>query len=178
MSTVALRAFEALDLSAVLPWFAHPDQRAFADDLPVRELELRPTSPGTEHCGARVLARHAWVADDEAGVPVAFAGAEIYDRPPFLGADGRPKRPSPTWRGSTAGLMLCVDPARWGGGYGRATLLAVASAEEVADADYLVGGIETGHQASQRCVAAAGFVPAASKPDREGMVDWIRRPTR
>ena len=49
MRTVALRAFEARDLPVVMPWFAHPDQREFAHDLPARELELRRTMPGTEH---------------------------------------------------------------------------------------------------------------------------------
>jgi len=178
MSTVALRPFEAPDLLQVLPWFAHPDQREFARDLPVRELDLRRTMPGTEHRGARVLARHAWVVDDEAGVPVAFVGAEIYDRAPFLDARGRPNRPAPTWQGSIAGLMLCVDPARWVQGYGCATLLAVAAADELEGVDWLAAGIQRGHLASERCVARAGFIPAASAPDQEGMVDWIHKPLR
>ena len=74
--------------------------------------------------------------------------------------------------------MLCVDPARWGQGYGRATLLAVAAADELAAVEWLAAGIDADHGRSQRCVAAAGFVPATSEPDREGMVEWIRRPLR
>ena len=178
MPAVALRTFEPSDLPAVLPWFAHPDQREFAHDLPVRELDLRRTMPGTDHRGARVLGRHAWIAEDESGAPVAFVGAEIYDRPPFLDAHGRQNHPPATWRGSTAGLMLCVDPARWRQGYGRATLLAVAAAPELAAVDRLAGGIDVDHVASQRCVAAAGFKPATSEPDQEGMVDWVRGPLR
>ena len=72
--------------------------------------------------------------------------------------------------------MLCVDPARSGPGYGRATLLAVATAQELATVDWLAAGIQRGHLASERCVAGAGFAPAASGPDREGIVDWIRKP--
>ncbi len=178
MSTVVLRGFSASDLPFVLPWFAHPDQREFARDLPTRELELRRTMPGCEYRGAGVLGRLAWVAEDEAGLPVAFVGAEIYDRPPFLGADGRPSHPAPTWQGPTAGVILCVDPSRWGRCYGRAALLAVTASSETRRVEWLVAGIDSRHLASQRCAAAAGFVPTSVEPDREGMVNWIRRPLR
>lgn len=177
MSTVVLRVFSARDLPVVLPWFAHPDQREFARDLPARELELRRTLPGSEYRGARVLGRPSWIAQDKGGVPVAFVGAEIYDRPPCHPADGQPSWPGPRWQGPSAGLFLCVDPARWRRGYGRASLLAAAGSDELAGVDWLVAGIDSRHVASQRCAGAAGFAPTTLEPDREGMVTWIRRPS-
>ena len=175
MATVVLGAFSERDLPVVLPWFAHADQREFARDLPRRELKLRQTLPGSEYRGARVRARPSWIAEDQGGLPVAFVGAEIYDRPPFLDANGQPSTPAPTWQGPSAGLMLCVDPARWRKGYGRAALLAVAASNELAGVEWLVAGIDSRHVASQRCAAAAGFVPTSTEPDREGYVNWIRR---
>ena len=173
MPNVTLRAFAPTDLRTVLPWFAHRDQREFAPDLPARELELMRTMPGTEHRGARILDRRAWLALDGDGAPVAFVAAEVYDRPPYLRADGRPQVPAPSWSGRTAGLILCVDPARWSRGYGRATLRAVAAATELVGVRWLMAGIDQDHTASARCAAAADFRPAAAQPDDEGMVSWI-----
>jgi len=178
MPVVVLRRFAAPDLSFFLRCGAHRDQRVFAHDLPARELELLQTMPGTEYRGARVLARHAWVADDETGVPVGLLGAEIYDRAPFLDSEGQPRRPVPTWQGPVAALMLCVDPARWGRGYGRAALLAVAASDELTGVEWLEAPIESRHLASQRCAAAAGFIPSSPQPDQEGMVSWLRAPLR
>lgn len=162
-AAVTLRPFAAADLRDVEPWFAHRDQREFADAMPARELRLIQTMPGTEHRGALVLARHAWVADDAAGVPVAFVVAEVYDRPPL-----------PTTRsGTTAGLSLCVDPARWSGGYGRAALRAVATTQALAQVRWLLAGIDEHNTASARCVAAAGFAPTPGPPDEEGMRHWF-----
>ena len=43
----------------------------------------------------------------------------------------------------TAALMLCADPARWGEGYRRAVLLAVAAADELASVEWLEAPIES-----------------------------------
>jgi RimJ/RimL family protein N-acetyltransferase len=174
MPTVTLRPFTEADLPDVLPWFAHPDQHEFAPDMPARELQLIETMPGTKFRGARILDRRAWVADDATSAPVAFAAAEVYDNPPHLDGDGRPRRPRPSWKGTTAGLVVCVDPARWGRGYGRATLIALASAAELELVDWLEAGIDSDHVASARCAAAAGFRLDSAELDQEGMVTWVR----
>jgi len=114
MPVVVLRRFAAPDLPIVLRWFAHRDQRVFAHDLPARELELLQTMPGTEYRGARVLARHAWVADDETGVPVGLLGAEIYDRAPFLDSEGQP----PPARANLARASRRADVVRRPGSLG------------------------------------------------------------
>jgi L-amino acid N-acyltransferase YncA len=164
MPTVSLRTFAEADLPVVLPWFAHPDQREFAHDMPVRELTLMQTMPGTEHRGALVLARHAWVADDERATAVAFLGAEVYDRPPY---------PHAGVCGTMAGLTLCVDPARWSRGYGRAALRALATAAELDGVRWWLAGIAAHAAASARCAAAAGFRAQSDEPDEEGMRYWL-----
>lgn len=95
MPAVTLRAFATANLHrpALL---AHRDQREFAPDLPTRELALMRTMPGTEPRGARILDRHAWITLDRGRGPVAFVVAEVYDRPPYLDADGDRRFPRPS----------------------------------------------------------------------------------
>lgn len=61
-----LQRFTIADVPAVKRWFADPRQREFSPELPARELELVRSMPGRRFRGAIVLARHAWVVEDQA----------------------------------------------------------------------------------------------------------------
>ena len=177
-ATAQLRQFTIADVPVVRRWFADPRQREFSPELPARELEHVRSMPGRRFRGALVLARHAWVVEDQAAELVAFVSAELYERPPDQDGEGRPRCPTPCWEGKTAGLPICVDPDRWGCGHGRAALTAIATCEELADAQWLETAIRLGHLASERCAQAAGFSLADVRPDAEGMRSWIRRGQR
>ena len=68
------------------------------------------------------------------------------------------------------GAAYVVDPARWGRGYGRAALLALAGAPELSDVPQFVLGIEPDNTASLRAAAAAGYRPLTTEPDSEDVL--------
>jgi RimJ/RimL family protein N-acetyltransferase len=73
------------------------------------------------------------------------------------------------------GAAYVVDPARWGHGYGRAALLALTRAPELADVERFVLGIDADNTASLRAAAGAGFRPLTTEVDAEDMLYVHRR---
>ncbi|MGY1740652.1 MULTISPECIES: GNAT family N-acetyltransferase [unclassified Blastococcus] len=169
--TVTLVPFEPELLLAVLPWFDHPEvQRRLGDRTwPERELALRlGTPPFAEFRGRRVLRSQTFVALDGDGRPVAQVGGDVYDR--WTTWDPAAERVTGTDPRRSMGAAYVVDPARWGQGYGRATLGALVGAPETADVELFVLGIDPDNTASLRAAAGAGFTPLTTEPDAEDMV--------
>ena len=168
---VRLVPFEPELLLAVLPWFDHPEvQRRLGDrSWPERELALRMgTPPFEEFRGRRVLRSQTFVVLDAEDRPVAQIGGDVYDR--WTVWDPAAERVTSTDPRRTMGAAYVVDPARWGRGYGRATLRALVGAPETADVGLFVLGIDPDNSASLRAAAAAGFTPLTTDPDAEDMV--------
>jgi RimJ/RimL family protein N-acetyltransferase len=168
--TIRLVPFEPELLLRVLPWFDHPEvqRRLGGRSWPERELALRNAARGEEFRGRRVLRAHTWVALDDEGVPVAQVGGDVYDR--WTTWDAGTEQLIGTDERRTMGAAYVVDPARWGQGYGSATLRAYVGAPELADVEQFVLGIEPDNAASLHAAAAAGFRPLTTEPDAEDMV--------
>jgi RimJ/RimL family protein N-acetyltransferase len=167
---VRLVPFSPAYLPAVLPWFDHPEvqHRLGGRDWPERELALRRAGPHEEFRGRRVLRGQTFVALDADGRPVAQIGGDVYDR--WTVWDPATERVAAVDPRRTMGSAFVVDPARWGQGYGRATLIGLLGAPETADVEQFVLGIDADNAASLRAAASAGFVPLSPDPDAEGMV--------
>lgn len=169
--SVRLVPLEPELLLAVLPWFDHPEvQRRLGDrSWPEREMALRTgTPPFPEFRGRRVLRTHTFVAVDGDGRPVGQIGGDVYDR--WTTWDPAAGRVTGTDPRRSMGAAYVVDPARWGRGYGRATLAALAAAPETADVEQFVLGIDPDNTPSLRAAAGAGFTPLTTEPDAEDMV--------
>lgn len=165
-------------LASVQPWFRHPEvrRRLGGPDWPARELRLLARDVGEQYRGRTVLRVHSWIAVDEAGVPIAKIGGDVYDR--WTRWDGsRPDRPvvSATEPGPAMGMAYVVDPAHWGEGIGRAVLLAAVEHTDVTDVRVFAAGIDSDNSASRRC--AAGFAADRSAPDWEDTVYYLLRRT-
>ncbi len=168
---VRLVPFEPEQLLVVLPWFDHPEvQRHLGDRTwPEREMALRTgTPPFDEFRGRRVLRTHTFVAVDDDDRPVAQIGGDVYDR--WTTWDPATGRVTATDLRRSMGAAYVVDPARWGRGYGRATIRALVDAPDTADVELFVLGIDPANTASLRAAAAAGFTPLTTEPDAEDMV--------
>ena len=158
-------------LLVVLPWFDHPEvQRRLGDrSWPEREMALRTgTPPFEEFRGRRVLRTHTFVAVDDDDRPVGQIGGDVYDR--WTTWDPATEQVTATDPRRSMGAAYVVDPARWGRGYGRATLRALVGSPETADVELFVLGIDPDNTASLRVAAGAGFTPLTTEPDAEGMV--------
>ena len=168
--SVRLVPFSPAYLTAVLPWFDHPEvqHRLGGRDRPERELALRVAGPSEEFRGRRVLRGQTFVALDDGGRPVAQIGGDVYDR--WTVWDPGTERVTAVDPRRTMGSAYVVDPARWRQGYGRATLIALMAAQETSDVEQFVLGIDADNAASLRAAASAGFVPLSPDPDAEGMV--------
>ncbi len=168
--SIRLVPFSPTYLPAVLPWFDHSEvrHRLGGRDWPERELALRAAGPGEEFRGRRVLRGQTFVALDDDDRPVAQIGGDVYDR--WTTWDPATGRVTAVDRRRTMGSALVVDPARWGRGYGRATLLALIATPETSDVEQFVLGIDADNAASLRTASAAGFVPLTTEPDAEDMV--------
>lgn len=158
-------------------WFDHPEVRArLGDRMWIhRELRLIGQRPGTSFRGARVLRSYGWIAEDRAGLPVAFIGGDVYDRwvryhgegpdgPLLSDADDRP----------AIGLGYLVDPTRWRCGYGRAAIEAALEHPDLSDVQIFFCGVDSDNHASRRCTAAAGFALPDPEPDYEDIVYYRR----
>ena len=121
-----------------------------------------------EFRGRRVLRAHTYVVLDGAGSPVAQIGGDVYDR--WTLWDPATGLVTTTYPGRAMGSAFVVDPARWGEGYGRAALLALVRAPELADVTQFVLGIEPDNTASLRVAAAAGYRPLTTEPDSEDVL--------
>ena len=163
---VTLRPFTEDLLGVVQPWFEHPEVRRWlgGPDWPAQEFHTDP-GIGEMFRGRRVLRTHSWLAFDSDGEAVAKIGGGVYDR----WAAGR-EEPGPAM-----GFAYVVDPRRWRGGYGTATLLAMMDAPEMADVRVFAAGIEPANVASVRCALAAGMTPETTTPDDEGIVYYLLR---
>jgi RimJ/RimL family protein N-acetyltransferase len=161
-------------LDAVLPWFDHPEvqRRLGGRSWPERELALRTAPHAEVFRGRRVLRAHTFVLLDGAGVPVAQIGGDVYDR--WTLWDPASERVTATSAGRAMGSAYVVDPARWGLGFGRAALLALVAAPELADVEQFVLGIDPDNAASLGAAAAAGFRPLTTEPDAEDVL-YLRR---
>jgi RimJ/RimL family protein N-acetyltransferase len=171
LPTVALVPLEPELLLAVLPWFDHPEvQRHLGDrSWPEREMALRTgTPPFEEFRGRRVLRSLTFVALDDDGRPVGQVGGDVYDR--WTAWEPATERVTATDPRRTMGAAYVVDPARWGQGYGRATLAALAASPRTDDVELFVLGIDPANTASLRAAAGAGFTPLTTEPDAEDMV--------
>ena len=148
----------------------HPDvqHRLGGRGWPERALALRVAPHAEEFRGRRVLRAHTYVLLDDAGVPVAQIGGDVYDR--WTRWDPATERVTATYGGLAMGSAYVVDPARWGRGFGRAALRALTRAPELADVEQFVLGIEPDNTASLRAAAGAGFQPLTTAPDAEGML--------
>jgi RimJ/RimL family protein N-acetyltransferase len=173
-STIRLVPFEPELLPRVLPWFDHPEvqRRLGGRSWPERELALRNAARGEEFRGRRVLRSHTFVAVDDAGAPVAQIGGDVYDR--WTLWDPATERVVRADRHRTMGAAYVVDPQRWGEGHGQATLRAFVVADELADVEQFVLGIEPDNAASLAAARGAGFEPLTTEPDAEDMV-YLRR---
>jgi len=165
---------EAL-LPAVQPWFEHPEvrRRLGGPEWPSREL-TRVDSDELFR-GLRVLRTHSWVALDEDGAAVAHIGGDVYDRWCRYAEGPGGSTVDRVEPGPSMGLAYVVDPGRWRRGFGRATLLAVVAAPEVADVRVFALGIDADNVASAACAACAGFAPDDTEPDWEDIVYYVRR---
>jgi RimJ/RimL family protein N-acetyltransferase len=163
-------------LDAVLPWFDHPEvqRRLGGRSWPERELALRVAPHAEEFRGRQVLRAHTYVVLDGAGAPVAQIGGDVYDR--WTLWDPATEQVATTHPGRAMGAAYVVDPARWGRGYGRAALLALARAPELSDVTQFVLGVEPDNTASLRAAAAAGYRPLTTEPDAEDVLylRWAR----
>jgi len=170
LPTVRLVPFEPELLPRVLPWFDHPEvqRRLGGRSWPERELALRHAAGGEEFRGARVLRAHSFLALDGEGAPVAKIGGDVYDR--WTTWDPAAEQVISTDERRSMGAAYVVDPARWGRGYARASLLALVAAPELADVEQFVLGIEPDDTASLRAAAGAGFEPLTTEPDAEDML--------
>ena len=173
----ALMPFTADGARLIEGWFDHPEVRLRLGgrEWIHREVRLIQERPGQEFRGMTTLRAHGWIAADAAGTAVAYIGGDVYDRwATYLGehagravlSDVDPRR--------SMGLAYVVDPARWGEGIGRATLLAVLGHPDVADVEAFYCGIEADNEASRRCAEAAGFTLLDPEPDWEGIL-YFRR---
>jgi RimJ/RimL family protein N-acetyltransferase len=115
-----------------------------------------------------VLRAHTFLALDPEARPVAYVGGDVYDRWTFW--DPGTEEVKATDPRRTMGSAYVVDPARWGRGFGRATLRALVGAAETADVEQFVLGIDADNPASLRTAAAAGFVPLTTEPDADDTV--------
>jgi len=170
--------FTAELLPAVRPWFLHPEVRRWlgGPDWPERELALVESNPGTEFGGQLTLRTHSWVMLDDAGIPVAKVGGDVYDRWTSNAGerDGEPIGLG-TIEETTMGLAYVVDPKRWGQGFGTAALRAVIAHPATTDVELFVAGIDSGNVASGRCAQAAGFRIFDPTPDFEDTVYHVYR---
>jgi len=145
-------------------------------DWPERELALVDSNPETEFRGRLTLRAHSWVLLDQAGVPVAKIGGDVYDRwTSYAGErDG-----APIVLGAidviSMGLAYVVDPQRWGQGFGSAALRAVIAHPATADVELFVAGVDAGNLASSRCALSAGFHVIDPVPDFEETVYHLYR---
>ena len=173
--TIDLVPFEPELLLRVLPWFDHPEvqRRLGGRTWPERELALRNAERGEEFRGRRVLRAHTYVALDDAGAPVAQIGGDVYDR--WTLWDPATEQVTATHEGRAMGAAYVVDPARWGRGYGTATLRALTATADLADVEQFVLGIEPDNLASLGVARGAGFQPLTTEPDAEDMV-YLHRP--
>jgi len=140
-------------------------------DWPERELTLLDSNPDKEFRGRLTLRAHSWVLLDQAGVPVAKIGGDVYDRwTSYAGErDGAPVILDTIERISM-GLAYVVDPQRWGQGFGTSALRMVVDHPATADVELFVAGIDADNAASSRCALAAGFRIGDTKPDFEDTV--------
>ncbi len=115
-----------------------------------RALDLMRDTPGVDFKGNTVLARHVWIAFDEANQPVGLIDVEPY-------SDG------------TAGFAFVVAPPRRGQGIGKRILLALSQQEELKGVHTLIGAVEPENIASRFCLINANFT-VAHVPDGEGML--------
>ena len=167
---VRLVPFSPRYLREVLPWFDHPEvQHRLGDrSWPERELALRVARADEEFRGRRVIRSHTFVALDDDGRPVAQIGGDVYDR--WTIWEPVAEQVVATDPRRTMGSAYVVDPARWGCGYGRATLRALMAAGETADVEQFVLGIDADNAASLRTAAAAGFTALTTEADAEDML--------
>ncbi|MCZ2810046.1 MULTISPECIES: GNAT family N-acetyltransferase [unclassified Modestobacter] len=168
--TLRLVPFEPELLPSVLPWFDHPEvqRRLGGRSWPARELALRTAARGEQFRGQTVLRAHSYVALDADGTPVALIGGDVYDR--WTQWDPATEQVVATDERRTMGAAYVVDPARWRHGYGTATLRALVTADELADVEQFVLGVEPDNTASLRTADAVGFGPLTTEPDAEGLV--------
>lgn len=167
---VRLVPFSPRYLPEVLPWFDHPEvqHRLGGRSWPERELALRVARADEEFRGRRVIRSHTFVALDDDGRPVAQIGGDVYDR--WTVWEPVTERVTATDPRRTMGSAYVVDPARWGRGYGRATLRALLAADETQDVEQFMLGIDADNVASLRTAAAAGFTPLTTEADSEDML--------
>ena len=121
------------------------------------------------------LRSHGWIATEPEGTAVAFIGGDVYDRwATYHGEHAGGAVVTDVDLRRSMGLGYVVDPARWGEGIGRATLITVMGHPEVADVEAFYCGIDADNVASRRCAEAAGFTVLDPEPDWEGML-YFRR---
>ena len=174
LPTIRLVSFEPELLPQVLPWFDHPEvrRRLGGRSWPERELALRQIAWTEQFRGRRVLRAHSWVALADDGAPVAQVGGDVYDR--WTLWDPATEQVTATFAGRAMGAAYVVDPHRWGQGFGSATVRALVGADELADVEQFVLGIEPDNAASLGVARSAGFTPLTDQPDAEDMV-YLRR---
>ena len=174
MPTVNLVPLTPTRLTAVEPWFDHPQVQRWLGDRswPRRELRLVGERPGTDFRGMKTLRSYAWVALDESGGSVALIGGDVYDRWVLLHQGETPDDPEhvSAYPNRSMAIVFVVDPGRWGQGYGPAAVRALVASPSTVDVQAFWAGIDVENHASRRAIVSAGFEPHDEEPDFEGML--------
>ena len=127
---LAAHRFGSGDLTQLRPWFEDAETTRWLgdSDYPRRLLELTAES-----------GRWAFVVTEH-GEPVALVDVEQDEQDAH-----------------SAALAIAVAPAKRGTGIGRRAINAIAERPELAAVKELVGEVEAGNIAAEKCVLAAGF---------------------
>ena len=172
---VRLVEFRAEDVGRIEPWFddAETQDRLGGRDWIRRMPSLLELTIGDEFRGKLVTGRRMWLALDEAGTPVAFLDAEMYNRySAWDGSDWDHPVVSDVVELPSMGFTLVVDPARRRRGYGTATIRGIVAHPDVSYVRLFFGSAEADNIASIRCLMKAGFRLRSPTPDFEGMLHY------
>jgi RimJ/RimL family protein N-acetyltransferase len=133
------------------PWFEDEQTRRWLGGPGWPALVLRlAADPPAEYRGRRMTGRFVWLAYAD-HTPVGLVETVRY-------AD------------ATASVVLVVDPALRGRGFGRKIIKALLAAPELDATEVVRACIEPENVASVRCFSAVGFSAEADAPDAEGVV--------
>ena len=146
MATLKARSFRAEDLVKVEPWFDDAETRRWLGDRTWPRRLLELARQSD-----RVALLYS-LADE----PVGLLDIELY-------ADG------------TAAVAVIVSPDHRRRGLATAILRSLFHLPQTGGVDRIIGEVEVGNVAGERCVRAAGFEPCAAVVTHEGFIRFASR---